>query len=1166
MNNLKKSFSALLCGVIAVNSLGLSAISAFAANSSSAQTFVYDDYSITYNVTDSWADTEVVNISITNTGAEAIENWMLYFNPNGVIDSNNIWYARTAETDNGFMYFTNAGYNASILPNASVNFSYHVNGCKEIPGTYYLCQKRAETDAYTVSVVENGSWDDHFNGTIILKNTSDKAIRDWELTFDTSFSITQINNSWSGTLSTLHPNSYKIKGTYNSVLEPNGTIYLGFTGVKSGTPVISDSSLTEVVVDEDLIFKAVTENDYVDWSKLTDTDSDGLPDKFEADYGCNPQNPDSDHDGLPDGYEILSLGSDPADANSLDSTLNDGDFDTDSDGLSNHLEFTLGTDPLTADSDRDGLDDAPEVLTYQTDPLNEDTDGDGLTDGDEAALGLNPLLTDSDGDGIPDNETKFDQEITVDGADSDAAVDAVTVAFEGTGLIDSTTTVKSVMDSDWMCANVVGLVGEPYEIETTSDFENAEITFSVDDAALSGTDLDDLLVLWYDEENQRFVDMEAVPDAAAKTLTVSTTHFSKYLIVDRDAWYHAWAVNDYPDNGNTLHTSITIDCSDSTQYTDPYNYRMTAANGFVDVMQAADLASVILFSDYASVRQDLTDDPALLHNAIDQVFSAGTTNYEAAIRKSIDTLEAGHDDGAEDIIIFLSDGAPTRIINNAGYQIPSDEFDYSVVDEAAAAGIKIYPIGLHMNSNPDGEIILKEIARRTNGEYFYAATAEELTEYFLTINMGKKYDITTDSDSDGLPDLFETYGMPIANGQVFFTDANDSDSDNDGLSDGEEILMHVVDDANEVKNAYKYMYNFIPDALISDNGGIYFSVRSNPFLRDSDSDGIMDLDEVKQVGAGGIAERYGIENSAYYEYRLDEHYYDYSTNESKLDPMRKDTVESLYPELELNAGNNLDTNASYLTIDGNHITMHSRVHFTGLADSLGTVYFNTNRPSETRTVAEMCMAGIEDRWTSKHESGGKYTGNQFDFYPGMQVTFDSVVTRVDDAESGHYVNIYVSNGSNGAWTSTGGWNVFKNQSITIALKDGPSAYGGMDAVFGITAHEFGHSLGLLDCYDADYNKNYEPVSATEIWYRKTYNSYSEPHAGEMMDYNGRAMKNDVEMMMYAITDNALQAFSPYSFGDVLPISKAIRERVIYRRSGYTGLFEWNGSEMKAYVS
>lgn len=46
--------------------------------------------------------------------------------------------------------------------------------------------------------------------------------------------------------------------------------------------------------------------------------------------------------------------------------------------------------PLTKDSDHDGLPDREEVI-YGTDPFNPDTDGDGYTDGEEVAAGTDPL-------------------------------------------------------------------------------------------------------------------------------------------------------------------------------------------------------------------------------------------------------------------------------------------------------------------------------------------------------------------------------------------------------------------------------------------------------------------------------------------------------------------------------------------------------------------------------------------------------------------------------------------------------------------------------------------------------------------------------------------------------------------------------------------------------
>jgi hypothetical protein len=86
---------------------------------------------------------------------------------------------------------------------------------------------------------------------------------------------------------------------------------------------------------------------------------------------------------------VSELGTDPLDA------------DSDDDGLSDGAEVDLGTYPLDADSDHDGLPDGAEV-ELGTDPLNADSDHDGLSDGAEVELGTDPLDADSDGDGILD--------------------------------------------------------------------------------------------------------------------------------------------------------------------------------------------------------------------------------------------------------------------------------------------------------------------------------------------------------------------------------------------------------------------------------------------------------------------------------------------------------------------------------------------------------------------------------------------------------------------------------------------------------------------------------------------------------------------------------------------------------------------------------------------
>jgi hypothetical protein len=64
--------------------------------------------------------------------------------------------------------------------------------------------------------------------------------------------------------------------------------------------------------------------------------------------------------------------------------------DVDHDGLTNDQEIALGSNPLSADSDLDGLTDAEELNVYGTDPNRADTDGDGVDDFSEVTAGTSP--------------------------------------------------------------------------------------------------------------------------------------------------------------------------------------------------------------------------------------------------------------------------------------------------------------------------------------------------------------------------------------------------------------------------------------------------------------------------------------------------------------------------------------------------------------------------------------------------------------------------------------------------------------------------------------------------------------------------------------------------------------------------------------------------------
>ena len=269
-----------------------------------------------------------------------------------------------------------------------------------------------------------------------------------------------------------------------------------------------------------------------DWQYLADTDDDGLPNLIEKEIGSDPYNPDTDGDNLPDGYEALTLGTDPTKPDTDENGVSDYDEDFDNDGLSNGQEYELGTEPYNEDTDGDGLKDGEEINIYGTDPLKVDTDEDGLEDGDEIYFETDPLNPDSDGNGISDGDEKRSQTFIHKVENEDCAVTEVHVTMEGTGNLQKTTTVESIMNKDILCSDVVGLVGEPFSIETTSQFDTATLTYVIDKSKLGDTEFDNLLFLWYDEENDNFVELDTILDEENSTVSVETTHFSKYMIVD----------------------------------------------------------------------------------------------------------------------------------------------------------------------------------------------------------------------------------------------------------------------------------------------------------------------------------------------------------------------------------------------------------------------------------------------------------------------------------------------------------------------------------------------------------------------------------------------------------------------------------------------------------
>lgn len=591
-------------------------------------------------------------------------------------------------------------------------------------------------------------------------------------------------------------------------------------------------------------------------TELLDTDKDGLADLYEEMLGTDKTVIDTDKDGLTDYEEVYITNTDPTKYDSVTAGVSDADADNDKDGLNNKKEIELKTDPNSDDTDGDTLKDGDEVNKYNTDPLKKDTDGDDLEDDDEFKFNCDPNKKDTDNNGIIDGKEKHQQTLDVVPDNKEQPITKVNISMAASGNIEKTTTVESIMDKDVMCSNVVGLVGEPFSIESKSNFDKASITFTVDKAKLGDTKFDNLMFLWYDEDNDRFVELETYHDIASSTVSTTTTHFSKYMIVDSYAWFKNWRTilseqnKKYIENFKPCVTAICVDCSGSMSYNDPVydttnkTKRYDAINSFQQAMLWKDYVSIITYESKTKEVSYFSDYFHLISSEElkKSIYSSGGTYVGPALNKAMSQFDSFNqtnpDMDIEKYILLLSDG----------------EFSLqdSILDEVKNKGIVINAVALGKYADKN---MLKHCADKTGGEFYEAMTSDDLTDIYRKISKFTHKTSTSntvsfeDNDIDGLPDELEKTGFVLSNGTVITTDPTKPDTDGDGLPDGQEI------------DPVPFIYNFNPSSLnsllkpnsnflgmnnaddIPDISGYCFNMRSNPRLKDTDYDGVSDIND-----------------------------------------------------------------------------------------------------------------------------------------------------------------------------------------------------------------------------------------------------------------------------------------------------------------------------------
>lgn len=642
----------------------------------------------------------------------------------------------------------------------------------------YIC------DGYTVTFTLDTVWNSGYNVSVVIQNTGSETISDWYMYLKYTG---EIPNMWNASVyETPSPYMVLTNAVWNKDVYPNGTAGFGFTG-KGEFPGFPES--IKVTSGYDPTAMEAENNNHGDdggdtTDDGTDRDGDGLSDTLEEVIGSNPELIDSDEDGLSDYIEYYLTWTSPILIDTDENGIGDAYEDADGDGLGNLDEVNRNTNVVHHDTDKDDLSDYDEIYKYSTDPLKYDTDGDELGDGDDVLLGFSPKMPDTDLNGIIDSEEKVYQTTENDFEYEETyGVKSVSVSLNVSGNIDKEIGILNGYDFDIQSREVVGLIGVPVDIRSDVAFDEATITFEYDDSMLGDTAEEDLSLMWYDEENHWYqaLDQECVVDTVNNTVSYTTTHFSKYFLVDLSKWISTWMEDiDYGDieiGQEPREVDLILVSDEDVFVEDGLLSKISLEYLDHNFPSWANDSGRIYFEEGLSAWYGID-----VQNHYKNLFlNEESTVYNPYYGNTMDSVLRS--------IMFRLDLIPELYKNDDKIVVLVSDGDFKlseeVLNECIDHGIKIYTVDV---VHGQGHERLEHMSEVTGGQYYYGAILDD-PEFLwdcIVYDSGERLN-GKDKDGDGLLDVYETEGMRTLTGRIITTNPDKNDSDDDNLDDSTEI-------------------------------------------------------------------------------------------------------------------------------------------------------------------------------------------------------------------------------------------------------------------------------------------------------------------------------------------------------------------------------------------
>lgn len=239
----------------------------------------------------------------------------------------------------------------------------------------------------------------------------------------------------------------------------------------------------------------------------------------------------------------------------------------------------------------------------------------------------------------------------------------------------------------------------------------------------------------------------------------------------------------------------------------PITDAKNAASAFVDLMQSRDQAAIVSFSHQPRTDHTFSNDINALKAAIATIGAAGGTAIFDALIHTVYLMSAGMKNRA---IILLTDGA-----DKDSYYSSQEALNALISHE-----VRAFTIGLGINQNSPEEDVLKEIASKTGGLYFYSPTSGDLKAIYEAI-----------------------YKLLHSQYRVTYTTHNPA---RDGTWRHVKIDVFVNSYTSSDTASYRAPYESGPGPVIPDNPD--FEVIPNPFT--PNDDGFNDWTEFRKGGEG----------------------------------------------------------------------------------------------------------------------------------------------------------------------------------------------------------------------------------------------------------------------------------------------------------------------------